>query len=304
METLHLFATEAQHTQWLQPLLAGEIRSAFSMTEPAVASSDARNIETTMLRDGDDYVINGRKWWTTGANDPRCTVLIVMGRTNPEAASHAQQSMILVPVDTAGVQILRSTPVFGRQDQHGHTEIIYDNVRVPASNLLGEEGAGFAIAQARLGPGRIHHCMRAIGAAERALALMAHRARNRIAFGKPLADQGMVQHAIAVSRNEIDQARLLCEKAAWTIDEYGNKAAHALVSQIKAVAPQMACNVIDRAIQVYGGAGVSDDTPLAHMYGWQRAMRIFDGPDEVHLRTIARTELGKQGSALAAAVAP
>jgi acyl-CoA dehydrogenase len=304
METLHLFATEEQRRQWLEPLLAGEIRSAFSMTEPAVASSDARNIQTEIVRDGDHYVINGRKWWTSGANDPRCKILIVMGRTNPEAASHQQQSMILVPVETPGVQILRSTSVFGWQDQHGHAEIVYDNVRVPASNLLGEEGSGFAIAQARLGPGRIHHCMRAIGVAERALALMVDRANTRIAFGKPLADQGVVQQQIAFSRNEIDQARLLCEKAAWTIDQHGNKEARNLVAQIKAVAPQMACNVIDRAIQVHGGAGISDDTVLARMYGWHRAMRIFDGPDEVHLRAIARAEVGREKSALAAAVTP
>ena len=302
METLHLFATDEQRKQWLEPLLAGEIRSAFSMTEPAVASSDARNIQTSMVRDGDEYVINGRKWWTSGANDPRCRILIVMGRTNPDAASHQQQSMILVPVDTHGVQILRSTSVFGWQDQHGHAEIVYDNVRVPASNLLGEEGSGFAIAQARLGPGRIHHCMRAIGVAERALAMMVDRVSTRIAFGKPLAEQGMIQNAIAVSRNEIDQARLLCEKAAWTIDQQGNRAAHALVSQIKSVAPQMACNVIDRAIQTHGAAGVSDDIVLARMYGWQRAMRIFDGPDEVHLRTIARVELGKEKSPFAQSV--
>jgi acyl-CoA dehydrogenase len=301
METLHLFATEEQRKQWLEPLLAGEIRSAFSMTEPAVASSDARNIQTAITRDGDDYIINGRKWWTSGANDPRCKILIVMGRTNPDAASHQQQSMILVPIDTPGVTLVRSTSVFGWQDQHGHAEVIYDNVRVPASNLLAEEGMGFAIAQARLGPGRIHHCMRAIGVAERALALMVERARTRIAFGKPLAEQGMVQHAIAVSRNEIDQARLLCEKAAWTIDQHGNKEARNLVAQIKAVAPQMSCNVIDRAIQVHGGAGVSDDFPLARMYGWQRAMRIFDGPDEVHLRSIARDEIGREPSAVAAA---
>ncbi len=301
METLHLFATEEQRKQWLEPLLAGEIRSAFSMTEPAVASSDARNIQTAITRDGDDYIINGRKWWTSGANDPRCEILIVMGRTNPDAASHQQQSMILVPIDTPGVTLVRSTSVFGWQDQHGHAEVIYDNVRVPASNLLAEEGMGFAIAQARLGPGRIHHCMRAIGVAERALALMVDRARTRIAFGKPLAEQGMVQHAVALSRNEIDQARLLCEKAAWTIDQHGNKEARNLVAQIKAVAPQMSCNVIDRAIQVHGGAGVSDDFPLARMYGWQRAMRIFDGPDEVHLRSIARAELGSEPSAVAAA---
>ena len=302
MEVLHMFGTAEQKKQWLEPLLAGEIRSAFSMTEPAVASSDARNIQTEITRDGDDYVINGRKWWTSGANDPRCKILIVMGRTNPDAASHQQQSMIVVPIDTPGVNILRSTSVFGWQDQHGHAEIVYDSVRVPTTNLLAEEGMGFAIAQARLGPGRIHHCMRAIGVAERALALMTERARTRIAFGKPLAEQGMVQQQIALSRNEIDQARLLCEKAAWTIDQHGNRAAFALVSQIKSVAPQMSLNVIDRAIQIHGGAGVSDDFPLARMYGWQRAMRIFDGPDEVHIRTIARAELGREPSSMAAAV--
>ena len=302
METLHLFATDAQRQRWLDPLLNGEIRSAFSMTEPAVASSDARNIETSIVRDGGDYVINGRKWWTSGAADPRCAVLIVMGRTNPEAASHQQQSMVLVPTDTPGVTIVRSIPVFGYQDQHGHCEVIYDNVRVPVTNLLGEEGGGFAIAQARLGPGRIHHCMRALGASERALALMVDRVQKRVAFGRPLAEQGVVREAIAKSRNEIDQARLLCEKAAWTIDQHGNRAAHLLVSQIKAVAPRVACEVIDRAIQVHGGAGVSDDFPLARLYSWHRAMRIFDGPDEVHMRTVARAELGREKSALAAAV--
>jgi acyl-CoA dehydrogenase len=304
METLHLFATEAQRKQWLEPLLNGDIRSAFAMTEPAVASSDARNIQTTMLRDGDDYVINGRKWWISGAADPRCKILIVMGRTNPDAASHQQQSMILVPVDTPGVSIERSLPVFGWQDQHGHCEVSFDNVRVPVSNLLHEEGSGFAIAQARLGPGRIHHCMRAIGVAERAMALMINRVNNRIAFGKPLAEQGVVQQQVALSRNEIDQARLLCHKAAWTIDQHGNRSkdAQQLVAMIKSVAPQMACNVIDRAIQVHGAAGVSDDTVLARLYGWHRAMRLFDGPDEVHMRTIARAELGGEKSAFAAAV--
>jgi acyl-CoA dehydrogenase len=304
METLHLFATEEQSKQWLEPLLNGEIRSAFAMTEPAVASSDARNIQTTMLRDGDDYVINGRKWWISGAADPRCKILIVMGRTNPDAASHQQQSMILVPIDTPGVSIERSLPVFGWQDQHGHCEISFDNVRVPVANLLGEEGGGFAIAQARLGPGRIHHCMRAIGVAERAMALMIARVNSRIAFGKPLAEQGVVQQQVALSRNEIDQARLLCHKAAWTIDQHGNRSkdAQQQVAMIKAVAPQMACNVIDRAIQVHGAAGISDDTVLARLYGWHRAMRLFDGPDEVHMRTIARNELGRETSAFAAAV--
>ncbi len=307
METLHLFANEEQSKQWLAPLLAGEIRSAFAMTEPAVASSDARNIETTIERDGSGdgtYVINGRKWWISGAADPRCKILIVMGRTNPDAASHQQQSMILVPVDTPGVSIERSLPVFGYQDQHGHCEISFDNVRVPVSNLLHEEGSGFAIAQARLGPGRIHHCMRAIGVAERALALMVDRVTKRIAFGKPLAEQGVVQQQVALSRNEIDQARLLCHKAAWTIDQHGNKSheARMQVAQIKAVAPQMACNVLDRAIQVHGAAGICDDVPLARLYGWHRAMRLFDGPDEVHMRTIARSELGAEKSVLAAAV--
>jgi len=304
METLHLFANDEQSKQWLEPLLNGEIRSAFAMTEPAVASSDARNIQTTMLRDGGDYVINGRKWWISGAADPRCKILIVMGRTNPDAASHQQQSMILVPVDTPGVAIERSLPVFGWQDQHGHSEVSFDNVRVPVTNLLHEEGSGFAIAQARLGPGRIHHCMRAIGVAERALALMVDRVNNRIAFGKPLAEQGVVQQQVAQSRNEIDQARLLCHKAAWVIDEKGNKEARNEVAMIKAVAPQMACNVIDRAIQVHGAAGVSDDTVLARLYGWHRAMRLFDGPDEVHMRSIARAELGREKSAFAAAVTP
>ncbi|CKL56745.1 acyl-CoA dehydrogenase [Mycobacterium tuberculosis] len=302
MEILHMFGTEQQRAQWLRPLLDGKIRSAFSMTEPAVASSDARNIETTISRDGADYVINGRKWWTSGAADPRCKILIVMGRTNPDAAAHQQQSMVLVPIDTPGVTIVRSTPVFGWQDRHGHCEIDYHNVRVPATNLLGEEGSGFAIAQARLGPGRIHHCMRALGAAERALALMVNRVRNRVAFGRPLAEQGVVQQAIAQSRNEIDQARLLCEKAAWTIDQHGNKEARHLVAMIKAVAPRVACDVIARAIQVHGAAGVSDDTPLARLYGWHRAMRIFDGPDEVHLRSIARAELSREKSTFAAAV--
>jgi acyl-CoA dehydrogenase len=257
-----------------------------------------------MLRDGDDYVINGRKWWITGASDPRCKILIVMGRTNPDAASHQQQSMILVPIDTPGVTVLRSLPVFGWQDQHGHCEITFENVRVPVSNLLGEEGGGFAIAQARLGPGRIHHCMRAIGVAERAMALMIDRVNTRIAFGKPLADQGVVQQQVAQSRNEIEQSRLLCHKAAWVIDQHGNKSKEAqqLVAMIKAVAPQMACNVIDRAIQVHGAAGVSDDTVLARLYGWHRAMRLFDGPDEVHMRTIARAELGREKSPFAAAV--
>jgi acyl-CoA dehydrogenase len=291
MELLHLFGTDEQQKQWLEPLLNGEIRSAFSMTEPAVASSDATNIETRIQRDGDEYVINGRKWWTSGAADPRCRLLIVMGKTDPDAARHRQQSMVLVPIDTPGVTVVRDLPVFGRYDQHGHCEVAYSDVRVPVTNVLGEEGAGFALAQARLGPGRIHHCMRALGAAERALSLMVARARDRVAFGKPLAEQGVVQQQIAESRLAIDQARLLCQFAAKTIDVHGNKAAATYVSEAKVAVPRITLEVIDRAIQVHGGAGISDDVPLAMMYGWHRAMRIFDGPDEVHLRTIAKSEL-------------
>ena len=291
METLHLFGTSEQKREWLEPLLDGRIRSAFAMTEPAVASSDARNIECRIRREGDEYVIDGLKWWATGANDPRCRILIVMGKTDPDGPKHRQQSMILVPIDTPGVTIRRSVPVFGRQDQHGHAEIEFSGVRVPAANLLAEEGDGFMIAQARLGPGRIHHCMRAIGSAERALSLMIDRARTRVAFGGPLADQGLVQAAIAESRVEIEQARLLTLKAAWLIDRHGAKGAAIEIAAIKVIAPRVATAVIDRAIQVYGGAGVSDDVPLARLYGWHRAMRIFDGPDEVHLRSLARAEL-------------
>ena len=294
MELLHLFGTSEQQQTWLQPLLDGEIRSAFSMTEPAVASSDATNIETRIERDGDEYVINGRKWWTSGANDPRCKLLIVMGKTDPDAQRHRQQSMVLVPVDTPGVTIERSTTVFGRQHQHGHTEVLYEDVRVPVDHLLGEEGGGFAVAQARLGPGRIHHCMRALGAAERALGMLVDRARTRVAFGSPLADNTVVQQQIAESRLEIEQARLLCLHASKVIDEQGNKAAAPLVSMAKVAVPRAATAVIDRAIQVHGGAGVCDDLPLAAMWGWQRSMRIFDGPDEVHLRTLAKSELRRE----------
>lgn len=291
METLHLFGTAEQKERWLQPLLDGEIRSGFAMTEPEVASSDATNIQCSIMTDGHSYVINGRKWWTTGANDPRCRILIVMGKTDPAAPPHRQQSMVLVPVDTPGVEILRSLPVFGRQDQHGHAEIRLTDVRVPRPNLLAGEGDGFTIAQARLGPGRIHHCMRAIGAAERALEMMVERARSRVVFGRPLADQGLVQSAIAASRVEIDQARLLVLHTAWLIDQHGSRAAQQEIAAIKLVVPRMATAVIDRAIQVYGGMGVCDDVPLARMWGWHRAMRIFDGPDEVHLRTVARVEM-------------
>ena len=290
MELLHLFGTPEQKEQWLEPLLDGRIRSAFAMTEPAVASSDATNIQTLIERDGADYVITGRKWWTSGAADPRCKLLIVMGKTDPDAATHRQQSMVLVPIDTPGLTIVRDLPVFGRHDQHGHVEVDLDHVRVPVTSLLGEEGGGFAAAQARLGPGRIHHCMRALGAAERALGLLVARAELRTAFGGPIADLGAIPNEIAESRIAIDQARLLCQQAARTIDLHGNKEAATLVSMVKVIVPRVACEVIDRAIQVHGGAGISDDVPLAAMYGWHRAMRIFDGPDEVHLRTIARRE--------------
>ena len=293
MELLHLFGTAEQKREWLDPLLAGQIRSAFAMTEPEVASSDARNIRTSIRRDGDEYVIDGRKWWTTGALDPRCRIMIVMGRTDPEAEPYRQQSMILVPIDTPGVDVVRSLPVFGYQDQHGHGEVVLTGVRVPADNLLAGEGDGFRLAQERLGPGRVHHCMRAIGMAERALELMCRRAISREAFGQPLARQGVVQQQIALSRVAIDQARLLVLQTAWLIDTAGVKAARSQVAAIKAVVPQMACDVVDRAIQVHGGMGVSDDVPLAAMYAGLRTLRIADGPDEVHLRSVARAELGR-----------
>ena len=293
MEVLHMFGTPSQKQTWLQPLLDGQIRSAFGMTEPDVASSDATNISTRIERDGDDYVINGRKWWTTGVNDPRCQIMIVMGKTDLTESVHRQQSMILVPVDTPGVEIVRALPVFGYQDQHGHGEVRFTDVRVPASNLIGNEGDGFMIAQARLGPGRIHHCMRSIGIAERALKLMCERAASRIAFGKELAHQGVVQQQIAESRIEIEQARLLTLKAAWMIDNVGARGARTEIAAIKVIAPRMALNVLDRAIQVHGGAGVSDDFPLAAMWAGMRTLRLADGPDEVHLRTVARQELGK-----------
>ncbi|WP_082605729.1 acyl-CoA dehydrogenase family protein [Nocardioides sp. Root190] len=291
MELLHLVGTEAQQAEWLEPLLEGRIRSAFAMTEPAVASSDATNIETRIERDGDEYVINGRKWWITGAADPRCKVLIVMGKTDPTAATHRQQSMVIVPADTPGVEIKRSYPVFGHQDQHGHCVIEFTDVRIPLANLLGEEGGGFAAAQARLGPGRIHHVMRALGAGERALAMMVERAKTRTAFGGLLAEQSAVREKIAESRIELEQARALCHRAAYTVDAEGNKAARHLIAAAKVAVPRAVLSVIDRSIQLHGAAGVSDATPLAALYGWHRAMRLFDGPDEAHLTTLGRAEL-------------
>nr|WP_281290733.1 acyl-CoA dehydrogenase family protein [Pseudonocardia sulfidoxydans] len=294
MELLHLLGTRRQREEWLAPLLRGEIRSAFAMTEPDVASSDATNIRTRIERDGDEYVITGRKWWTSGAADPRCRLLVVMGRTDPDAPAHRQQTMVLVPRDAPGVRVVRDHPVLGHHDQHGHPEVVFDGVRIPVTDVVGEEGGGFAAAQARLGPGRIHHCMRALGAAERALALMTSRARDRVAFGRPLAEQGVVREQIAESRLDIEQARLLCHRACHVIDTLGNKAAKDLVAMAKVAVPRVATRVIDRAIQVHGGAGVTDVTPLAGMYAWHRAMRLFDGPDEVHLRAIAKAELAAE----------
>jgi acyl-CoA dehydrogenase len=293
MEVLHMFGTAEQKSQWLEPLMEGQIRSAFAMTEPDVASSDATNIGTSITRDGDDYVINGRKWWTTGINDPRCKIMILMGKSDTSESVHRQQSMILVPTDTPGVEIVRALPVFGYHDQHGHGEVQFTDVRVPASNLIANEGDGFMIAQARLGPGRIHHCMRAIGAAERALKLMCERAVSRVAFGQELAKQGVVREQIAESRMEIDQARLMVLKTADLIDKVGAKGARSEIAAIKVIAPRVALRVVDRAIQVHGGAGVSEDFPLARMYAGLRTLRIADGPDEVHVRSVARQELGK-----------
>ena len=294
MEVLHMFGTDAQKRKWLEPLLDGTIRSGFAMTEPDVASSDARNISTSIIKDGGHYIVNGRKWWTTGAMDPRCKILIVMGKTNPEGDDHHQQSMVLVPMDTPGVKIVRNLKIFGFEDQHGHAEISFTDVRVPIENIIGNEGDGFAIAQARLGPGRIHHCMRAIGASERALSLMVARVKSRSTFGKELIQQGVIQSWIAQARIDIEQARLLVLKAAWMIDTQGAKAARKEIAAIKVVVPQMAQQIIDRAIQVHGGAGVSQDTPLAGMYAGIRTLRIVDGPDEVHLRDIARLEIKSQ----------
>ncbi|HEX7639089.1 MAG TPA: acyl-CoA dehydrogenase family protein [Burkholderiaceae bacterium] len=294
MEVLARYGTPPQQARWLDPLLDGRIRSAFAMTEPAVASSDATNIESRIVRDGDDYVLNGRKWWTSGAGDPRCAVYIFMGKSDPQAAPHAQQSMILVPADAPGVKVLRPLDVFGYDDApHGHMEVAFDDVRVPASNMLLGEGRGFEIAQGRLGPGRIHHCMRLIGLAERALELMCQRALARVAFGRPLASQTVTQERIAEARCRIDMARLLTLKAAWMMDVAGNKAARAEIAMIKVVAPRMACEVIDWAMQVFGGMGMSGDAPLAYFYTLARTLRFADGPDEVHRNAIAKMELGK-----------
>jgi acyl-CoA dehydrogenase len=291
MELLDMFGTAEQKKMWLEPLLDGRIRSGFAMTEPDVASSDARNIRTSIVRDGDHYVINGTKWWTTGAMDERCKILIVMGKTNPDEDVYHQQSMVLVPIDTPGVTVVRNLTVLGYVDQHGHAEVIFKNVRVPVTNLVGAEGEGFALAQARLGPGRIHHCMRAIGMAERALSLMIKRTMSREAFGKELVRQGVIQEWIATARIDIEQARLLVLKTAWMIDTVGAKGARKEIAAIKVAVPQMAERIIDHAIQSYGGAGVSQDTPLASMYAGVRALRIVDGPDEVHIRDIARLEI-------------
>ncbi|MEU7955493.1 acyl-CoA dehydrogenase family protein [Micromonospora chalcea] len=293
MELLAEFGSEEQRKQWLMPLLAGEIRSAFCMTEPEVASSDATNIGTRITRDGDHYVINGRKWWSSGAMDPRCEIFIVMGKTAPDADRHRQQSMILVPRDTPGVTVRRGMRVFGYSDapHGGHAEIDFSDVRVPVENLVGEEGTGFAIAQARLGPGRIHHCMRLIGMAERALELLCRRVLDRVAFGRPLAEQGVVREWIAESRVRIEQARLLVLKTAWLMDTVGNKGAHTEIQAIKIATPLMAEWVIDKAIQAHGGAGVSQDTPLAELWAAARTLRLADGPDEVHRASLARREL-------------
>lgn len=296
MEVLVLAGNDEQKRQWLEPLLAGEIRSAFAMTEPDVASSDATNISTSIVRDGDDYVINGRKWWITGAMNPDCAIFIVMGKTDPTAERHQQQSMILVPRDTPGLEIVRAMEVFGYDDRDhgGHAELRFTDVRVPAGNLLAAEGAGFAIAQGRLGPGRIHHCMRSIGMAERAIELMCERVEGRVAFGRPLADQGVIREWIARSRIEVEQLRLLTLKAAWLMDTVGVRGAHTEIQAIKVAAPMTVQTILDRAIQAFGGMGVSQDTPLAAMLAGVRTLRLADGPDEVHLAALGKHEVKRQ----------
>ncbi|MEK9775730.1 MAG: acyl-CoA dehydrogenase family protein, partial [Quisquiliibacterium sp.] len=297
METLERYASEEIKRQWLDPLLRGEIRSCFAMTEPDVASSDATNIQSSIVRDGDHYVINGRKWWSSGAGDPRCKVFIFMGKTNPDAPRHSQQSMVVVPAETPGITILRPLSVFGYDDApHGHCEVIYKDVRVPATNILLGEGRGFEIAQGRLGPGRIHHCMRTIGVAERALEYMCRRLSSRVAFGKRISEQSVWHERIADARIMIDQARLLTLKAAYMMDTVGNKVAKAEIAMIKVVAPIMACQIVDWAIQAHGAGGVSGDFPLASMYAHQRTLRLADGPDEVHRSAIAKLELAKHSS--------
>ncbi len=295
MEVLHMYGTPEQQKTWLEPLLAGEIRSAFAMTEPAVASSDARNIECSIKRDGDDYIVNGTKWWTSGMGDPRCKIMIVMGKTDPKAKTYQQQSQILVPSDTPGVEVKRMLSIMGYDDApHGHGEVVFRDVRVPAENIILGEGRGFEVAQGRLGPGRIHHCMRVVGVAERALELMCRRAAERVTWGRLLADRSITQERIAQSRIEIDMCRLLVMKAAWKMDTVGNKEARQEIGMIKVAAPKMALDVIDRALQLHGGGGMSDDFPIAYMAAHTRAMRLFDGPDEVHRQQIARIELKRQ----------
>jgi acyl-CoA dehydrogenase len=293
MELLHMFGTGEQKQRWLDPLLEGEIRSCFAMTEPDVASSDATNIATRISRDGSDLVITGRKWWITGAADPRCRIALVLGVTDPDAEAHRRHSVALVPLDTPGVILVRDLTVFGYQDHQGHCELRFEGARVPAANLLGPAGAGFAIAQSRLGPGRVHHCMRAIGMSERALELMARRALSRTAFGATLAEHGAVRRDIAESRITIEQLRLLVHKTAWLLDNVGHKGARIEVAAIKAAVPRAAAQIIDRAIQVHGGLGLSDDVPLAQLYAASRALRIADGPDDVHLESVARRELAR-----------